>query len=125
MVDWERFRGEAQAAYEFVLPDPADRLLTWAWPRWIPIDNAARALHRFSWSEEQLKSCSLPTLLIWGREDDTFDPEIFPQRFKALLPQAEGPYFVTGRHFLQEDSGPEIVARITQFVNRHHLRAVT
>ncbi len=125
VVDRERFRREAQAAYEFVLPDPADRLLTWAWPRWIPIDNAARALSRFSWLEDQLKSCTLPTLLIWGREDDTFNPEIFPQRFKALLPQAEGPYFVTGRHFLQEDSGPEIAARIVEFVNGHHLRAVT
>jgi haloalkane dehalogenase len=35
-----------------------------------------------------------------------------------LLPQAEGPHLVTGRHFLQEDSGPEIAAHIVTFLRR-------
>lgn len=54
VVDRERFRREAQHAYEFVLSDPEDRLLTWTWPRWIPIDDTARALHRFEWLERSL-----------------------------------------------------------------------
>ena len=95
------------AAYEAVLPDPASRLLTWVWPRWIPLDDAARALRRFVWLERELRACTLPALLVWGREDDVFDPTIFATRFKQLLPQAEGPHLVTGRHFLQEDSGPK------------------
>jgi len=118
VVDREKFRERAQAAYEAVLPDPATRLLTWTWPRWIPLDADARALKRFEWLEEQLRSCRIPTLLVWGREDDVFDAATFATRFKQLLPHAEGPYLVTGKHFLQEDSGPEIADRIIAFLAR-------
>lgn len=116
VVDRQRFASRAMAAYEAVLPDPASRLLTWVWPRWIPLDDTARALQRFVWLEQQLRACKLPALLVWGREDDVFNPEIFARRFKQLLPHAEGPHLVTGRHFLQEDSGPEIAARIIGFL---------
>jgi pimeloyl-ACP methyl ester carboxylesterase len=116
VVDRQRFAARAMAAYEAVLSDPASSMLTWVWPRWIPLDDAARALPRFAWLEQQLRACKLPALLVWGREDDVFNPEIFARRFKQLLPQAEGPHLVTGRHFLQEDSGPEIAARIIGFL---------
>jgi haloalkane dehalogenase len=43
---------------------------------------------------------------------------VFAARFKELLPHAEGPHLVTGRHFLQEDSGPEIAARLVDFLDR-------
>ncbi len=118
VVDRQRFASRAMAAYEAVLPDPASRLLTWVWPRWIPMDDTARAMQRFVWLEQELRACRLPALLVWGREDDVFDPAIFATRFKQLLPQAEGPHLVTGRHFLQEDSGPEIAARIVDFLWR-------
>jgi haloalkane dehalogenase len=118
VVDRERFRRESQAAYEAVLPDPATRLLTWTWPRWIPLDGDGRAVQRFRWLEDGLRSSTWPTLLVWGREDDVFDHGVFAARFKELLPHAEGPHLVTGRHFLQEDSGPEIAARLVDFLDR-------
>src|SRR5437868_14560644 len=118
VVDRERFRARAQAAYEAVLPDPATRLLTWVWPRWIPLDDKARAYERLAWLERELKTCALPALLIWGREDEVFDHATFGARFKSLLPHAEGPHLVTGRHFLQEDSGPEIAQQIVAFIER-------
>jgi haloalkane dehalogenase len=118
VVDRERFRQRAQAAYEVALPDPATRLLTWTWPRWIPLDQQARAWRRFQWLEQELARCKLPALIIWGREDDVFDPATFATRFKQLLPHAQGPHLVTGRHFLQEDSGPEIAARIIEFLGK-------
>ena len=124
VVDREKFRREAQAAYEAVLPDAATRLLTWAWPRWIPLDNSARAFARFEWLEAELRKSHWPTLIIWGREDEVFDAATFSARFKQLLPHAEGPHLVTGRHFLQEDSGPEIAQLVADFVARlkeqHH-----
>jgi hypothetical protein len=40
----EKFARTAQAAYE--VPDPATRLLTWVRPRWIPLDQHARAYQR-------------------------------------------------------------------------------
>ena len=119
VVDRDKFRRRAQQAYDWVLPDPASRLLTWTWPRWIPLDATARALERFSWIERELAGCGLPALIVWGREDDVFDHATFAGRFKQLLPHAEGPHLVTGRHFLQEDSGPEIAALITDFLARN------
>lgn len=118
VVDRDGFRADAQIAYEAVLPDPATRLLTWVWPRWIPLDDTARALHRFEWLERELSRSRLPTLIVWGREDEVFDAVTFAARFKTLLPHAEGPVMVTGRHFLQEDSGPEIAAAIIDFLRR-------
>ena len=118
VVDREKFRRTAQGAYEGVLPDPASRLLTWVWPRWIPLDDGARALARFRWLEQELAGSRLPALIIWGREDDVFDAATFSARFKQLLPHAEGPHLVTGRHFLQEDSGPEIARLVAAFLDR-------
>jgi pimeloyl-ACP methyl ester carboxylesterase len=118
VVDREKFRAEAQTAYEAVLPDTATRLLTWTWPRWIPLDETARAIERFRWLERELRACRLPATIIWGREDDVFDHHSFGTRFKQLLPQAEGPHLVTGRHFLQEDSGLQIATLIIDFLKR-------
>ena len=119
VVDREKFRKRAQHAYEWVLPDPTARLLTWTWPRWIPLDATSQALERFNWLEKELAVCRLPTMIVWGREDDVFDHATFSARFKQLLPHAEGPHLVTGRHFLQEDSGPEIAALIVEFLARN------
>jgi pimeloyl-ACP methyl ester carboxylesterase len=119
VVDREKFRNHAQQAYEWALPDEAGRLLTWTWPRWIPLDATARALQRFRWLENELAVCRLPTMIIWGRDDNVFDQATFSARFKQLLPHAEGPHLVTGRHFLQQDSGPEIAALIADFLVRN------
>lgn len=118
VVDRDKFLREAQLIYEAVLPDTETRLLTWVWPRWIPLDDNACALDRFVWLEQELKKSKLPTMIVWGREDEVFDAATFADRFKQLLPHAEGPHLVTGRHFLQEDSGPEIAELIRSFLNR-------
>ena len=118
VVNREQFARNAQNAYEVVLPDPATRLLTWVWPRWIPLDDKAHAFKRFQWLEQELSRSKLPTLIVWGRQDEVFDAATFSNRFKQMLPQAEGPHLVTGRHFLQEDSGPEIAGLIRSFLDR-------
>jgi haloalkane dehalogenase len=106
VVDRKQFAGPAQGAYESVLPDPATRLLTWVWPRWIPLGESARAYDRFIWLEQELSQSRLPTLIIWGREDEVFDATTFSNRFEQMLPHAEGPPPAIGRHFLPEDSAP-------------------
>ena len=116
VVDRAAFRERAQAAYEVVLPDCGSRLLTWTWPRWIPLDGEARAAARFAWLETGLRAWRKPVQIIWGREDDVFDAATFAARFKALLPHADGPHLVTGRHFLQEDSGAAIGTLIAGFL---------
>jgi pimeloyl-ACP methyl ester carboxylesterase len=121
VVDREKFAAMAQATYEDVLPDPASRLLTWVWPRWIPLDSEARAFERFKWLEEKLSQSTFPTQIIWGREDEVFDAATFSNRFKRMMPHAEGPHLGKGRHFLQEDSGVEIAWLIGTFLD--HLDA--
>lgn len=76
-------------------------------------------MDRFKWLEEELAASRAPTMIVWGREDDVFDHATFATRFKQRLPHAEGPHLVTGRHFLQEDSGPEIAALIVDFLARN------
>jgi haloalkane dehalogenase len=118
VVDRDKFRRAAQRAYDVVMPDTATRMLPWAWPSWIPLHNDARALDRFAWLEEKLSLSGLPTMIIWGREDDVFDADTFSNRFKKMLPHAEGPHLVTGRHFLQENSGVEIAGLLNDFIDR-------
>ena len=72
----------------------------------------------FAGSSSVCGNADCRSALIWGREDEVFDAATFAARFKKLLPHAEGPHMVTGRHFLQEDSGPEIAAIIIDFLGR-------
>ena len=115
MVDRQRFRDEAQATYESVLAARSS-LLTWTWPRWIPLAASAHAFPRFQWLERELAWSRWPTLIIWGREDEVFDAATFATRFKQ--PHADGPHLVTGRHFLPEDSGAKIGNLIASFLGR-------
>jgi pimeloyl-ACP methyl ester carboxylesterase len=82
--------------------DQMPAYLTSHWPR-VSLNQEGR-----EWLERELKRSKFPTILVWGREDEVFDHKTFATRFKELLPHAEGPELVTGRHFLQEDSGAEL-----------------
>ena len=77
-----------------------------------------RAYQRFKWLEQELSQSKFPTMIIWGREDEVFDAATFSNRFKQMIPHADGPYLVTGRHFLQEDSALEIADLIRSFLDR-------
>ena len=105
--------------YVEVLGDTDERALTWIWPRSIPLGRDTDiARERFSWLEERVRAMRLPATVIWGREDDVFAPEVFAARWHEIWPHAEGTHFVTGRHFLQEDSGVEIGELLARFTHR-------
>lgn len=57
----------------------------------------------------------MPALVIWGREDEVFPPSDV-DRFVQTLGSARGPVLVTGRRFLQEDSGREIGEHVARFL---------
>lgn len=119
VVDRARFAERAQPVYEDVLADPDDRRLTYLWPRSIPLGLGSDiATDRFGWLEAGMRRLDLPATVIWGREDDVFSADVFAQHWLEVWPHAEGPHLVTGRHFLQEDSGPEIGALLVDFVER-------
>ena len=119
VVDRHRYEAEAKAGYTEVLTDADDRALTWIWPRSIPLGRSTDiATDRFAWLEAQMRALRLPATIIWGREDDVFEPDVFVATWREIWPHAEGPHFVTGRHFLQEDSGPEIGRLLADFATR-------
>ena len=68
------------------------------------------------WLEQSLHGRNIPALIVWGKEEIVFPAEC-AQRFKALLPHAKGPFWVTGSHFLQEDSPEEICGHILEFLH--------
>ena len=119
VVDRAVFAERAMSGYVEVLGDADERALTWIWPRSIPLGRDTDiARERFNWLEDRVRAMRLPATVIWGREDDVFDPEVFAMRWHELWPHAEGTHFVTGRHFLQEDSGGQIGQLLARFVNQ-------
>jgi haloalkane dehalogenase len=119
VVDRARFAEQAMPAYTAVLDDPDERALTWIWPRSIPLGLASdTTTERFAWLEAGVRELRLPATVIWGREDDVFTPAVFATRWHDVWPHAEGTHLVTGRHFLQEDSGAEIGRILAEFADR-------
>ncbi|MEZ5410068.1 MAG: alpha/beta fold hydrolase [Acidimicrobiales bacterium] len=119
VVDRARYDADARPAYEAVVSDPDERRLTWLWPRSIPLGlETDLDADRFRWLEAGVAGLQLPSTVIWGREDDVFDAGTFGPRWHELWPHAEGTHLVTGRHFLQEDSGSEIGALLAGFAVR-------
>ena len=120
VVDRERCREDSYEAYENVLPDADDRRLTWLWPRSIPIDPATYiAGDRFEWLEREVGALTLPATIIWGCEDEVFRADVFSAKWHSMWPHAEGTHLVTGKHFVQEDSGAEIGELLVDFATRH------
>jgi pimeloyl-ACP methyl ester carboxylesterase len=119
VVDRARYAEQAMGAYTAVLDDPDDRALTWIWPRSIPLGLPSdTTTERFAWLEAGVRALRLPATVIWGREDDVFTPDVFATRWHDIWPHAEGTHLVTGRHFLQEDSGAEIGTLLVGFADR-------
>lgn len=119
VVDRARYAERARAAYTAVLDDPDERALTWIWPRSIPLGlTSDSTTARFTWLEAGVRELRLPATVIWGREDDVFTPDVFGARWHEMWPHAEGTHLVTGRHFLQEDSGAEIGRLLVEFGGR-------
>ncbi len=119
VVDRARYAEQAMGAYTAVLGDTDERALTWIWPRSIPLGLPSdTTTERFTWLEAGVRDLRLPTTVIWGREDDVFTPAVFAARWHEIWPHAEGTHLVTGRHFLQEDSGAQIGALLVEFADR-------
>ena len=115
VVHRERFLEEALPAYRHVMPDYDSRLPTRVFPRLIPLKSDDRSTATMHWLEQSLGKSKLPALIVWGKEEIVF-PADCANRFKKMLPHATGPLWVTGSHFLQEDSPAEICGHIVDFL---------
>ncbi|MFI5613202.1 alpha/beta fold hydrolase [Amycolatopsis sp. NPDC051903] len=119
VVNRESFARLARDGYTAVLGDPDERALTWIWPRSIPVGLPTdTTTDRFAWLEQEARKMTIPATVIWGREDDVFAADIFAAAWHRFWPHAEGTHLVTGRHFVQEDSGAEIGQLLADFASR-------
>ena len=106
-------------AYHHVYDEPESDSVVLTWPRTIPITEGDRGWEDMTRLESRLgEVASVPALLLWGTEDSVFGKP-YADRLKERLPDAEGPFPIEDAdHFMQDDQGPEIAAKIIEFLNR-------
>jgi pimeloyl-ACP methyl ester carboxylesterase len=106
-------------AYHHVFDEPGSDHVVLTWPRTIPMREGDRGWEDMTQLQARLPEIgSAPALLLWGTEDSVFGKS-YADRLKELIPHAEGPFPIEGAdHFIQDDRGPEVAARIVEFVNR-------
>ena len=74
-----------------------------------------------SWKEFQAIETALPgfrdrpTLILWGEQDWCFTPW-FLDEWKKRLPEAQIEKYPEGGHYLTEDEGPAVMARLRAFL---------
>ena len=106
-------------AYHHVFDEPESDSVVLTWPRTIPMREGDRGWEDMTRLQSRLPDLAdTPALLLWGTEDSVFGKS-YADRLKELLPAAEGPHPVEAAdHFMQDDRGPEIAARIVEFLDR-------
>ncbi|HZQ34933.1 MAG TPA: alpha/beta fold hydrolase [Dehalococcoidia bacterium] len=106
-------------AYHHVYDEPESDAVVLTWPRTIPLREGDRGYADMAAVERRLPELrDVPELLLWARQDSVFG-ESYANRLKELLPNAEGPHAIENAdHFMQDDAGPEIAARIIEFLRR-------
>ena len=116
----QRGMSDAEArAYHHVFDEPGSDAAVLSWPRNIPMREGDRGSVDMHILEGRLPELAdVPSLLLWGRQDSVFG-ESYASRLKERLPQAEGPFVIEDAdHFMQDDAGPAIVARMLEFLSR-------
>lgn len=106
-------------AYHHVFDEPDSDHVVLTWPRTIPMREGDRGWADMKSIEEGLgQFSSTPVCLLWAPDDVVF-PIAYAERFKELMPHAEGPHiFANAAHFLQDDRGPDLAAAAVDFLNR-------
>jgi haloalkane dehalogenase len=107
---------EAMAAYDAPFPTPESKAGPIMFPEQVPTEpehpNAAPMLA----IREAMKEWQKPTLVLFGDSDPIFPPEV-AERIAELIPGAlPAETIANAGHFVQEDAGEEVAARIVRFL---------
>lgn len=92
------------AVHRFVQDIPLDP----GHPAWERVTQTDQGLHRLR---------GIPLLLAWGMRDFVFDWH-FLAEWERRFPHAESHRFADAGHYLLEDEGPAVIARIVAFLER-------
>jgi haloalkane dehalogenase len=107
---------EDMAAYEAPFPTPESKAGVLAFPEQVPTEpdhpNTAPLLA----IREAMKGWTKPTLVLFGDSDPIFSPQV-AERISELIPGAQPAETIENAgHFVQEDAGEEVAARIVRFL---------
>ena len=107
---------EEKAAYEAPFPDAASQAGARALPLLVPRTDDDPGAQRLSWAREQLSQWHAPTIVLWGAADNVLPVSIGESFAKAIPTCGEVELIDDAGHFLQEDAGEQIGARIARFI---------
>ena len=107
---------EEKAAYDAPFPDAASQAGARALPLLVPRADDDPGAARLSWAREQLARWHAPTIVLWGGADAVL-PVSIGESFARTIPHCDDVEVIPNAgHFLQEDAGDRIGARIARFV---------
>ena len=105
------------AAYDAPYPVPESKTGALMFPELVPTELDHPSAQRMLDVRDALKTWDRPTLIVFGDSDPIFSPRV-GERFAELIPGAEPAETLTGAgHFLQEDKGEELGARIAGWLS--------
>ena len=82
----------------------------------IPLRPSDRSYELVSWVESRLEAFrEVPMLILWGMRDFVFDAT-FLEEWIERFPKAEVAKFAAAGHYLFEDEGPAVNARVREFL---------
>jgi len=107
---------EIVAGYDAPFPTPDSKTGVLTFPELVPTEPDHPAAETMLRVREALRSWQKPALVLFGDSDPIFSPRV-AERIADLIPGAEPAQTVTGAgHFLQEDAGEEVGARIADWL---------
>ncbi len=114
---------DVRAAYLAPHDTPAHRLSVLRFVQTIPLSANDDGYDIVRATGEALAGFGhVPTLLLWGLRDFVFDKH-FLAEWRRRMPHAEAHEWPDCGHYLLEDAGPEVVAKVRDFVSRHPLNS--
>jgi haloalkane dehalogenase len=110
---------DAVAAYDAPFPTPESKTGPLMFPELVPTEIDHPSAAKMLEVREALTRWSKPALVLFSDSDPIFSPRD-GERLAERIPGAEPAETIAGAgHFLQEDKGEEIGARIASWLNRH------
>ena len=107
---------EAVAAYDAPFPTPESKAGPLMFPEQVPTEPEHPNTAPLLAIRDALKSWKKPTLVLFGDSDPIFPP-VVAERIAELIPGAlPAETIANAGHFVQEDAGEEVAARIVRFL---------
>ena len=104
------------AAYDAPFPTPESKAGPLMFPEQVPTEPEHPNTAPMLAIREALKAWDKPTLVLFGDSDPIFPPAV-AERIAELIPGAlPAETIANAGHFVQEDAGEEVAARIVRFL---------